>query len=93
MNRRNHAPYIGVVVLFYLFSRASYARSLQASAESLADGIIRLGWVGAGIGIAIASLMLIFGAQDGYKRVTSTFVGSTILALASGIAQFIRAVG
>ncbi len=82
------APFIIPIVL--LLSENSWARSLKASADKLAQETNRIGMGLALFGLALGGIYLALGRQDASTKVTQALMGVFILLLAPTIISFVK---
>jgi type IV secretory pathway VirB2 component (pilin) len=80
--------------MFLLFSffiaNNTWARSLKATADKLAQETTRIGFGLAIFGIVLAGIYFMLGKQDASTKMTQALMGVFVLMLAPTIVNFVR---
>jgi hypothetical protein len=81
---------IGFIIFSFLCANLTWARSLKASADKLAQETTRIGFGLATFGIVMGAIYFILGKQDASTKMTQALMGVLILMLAPTIVNFAR---
>lgn len=80
-----------MLLLFSFFiSNNTWARSLKATADKLAQETTRIGFGLAIFGIVLAGIYFMLGKQDASTKMTQALMGVFVLMLAPTIVNFVR---
>lgn len=78
------------IMLTMFFVNNSYARSLKATADKLAQETNRIGLGIALFGLTLAAIYFILGRQDASTKMTQALMGVLVLMLAPTIISFVK---
>jgi type IV secretory pathway VirB2 component (pilin) len=80
-----------MILLFSFFiTNNTWARSLKATADKLAQETTRIGFGLAIFGIVLAGIYFMLGKQDASTKMTQALMGVFVLMLAPTIVNFVR---
>lgn len=79
-----------LILLTMLFANNSWARSLKATADKLAQETNRIGLGIALFGLTLAAIYFILGRQDASTKMTQALMGVLVLMLAPTIISFVK---
>jgi type IV secretory pathway VirB2 component (pilin) len=80
-----------MLLLFSFFiTNNTWARSLKATADKLAQETTRIGFGLAIFGIVLAGIYFMLGKQDASTKMTQALMGVFVLMLAPTIVNFVR---
>ncbi len=77
-------------VYLLLVSQLSWARSLKATADKLAQETTRIGFGIALFGLVLAGIYFMLGRQDASTKMTQALMGVFVLMLAPTLVSFVR---
>jgi type IV secretory pathway VirB2 component (pilin) len=82
---------MSALLLFsFLIANNTWARSLKATADKLAEETTRIGFGLAIFGIVLAGIYFMLGKQDASTKMTQALMGVFILMLAPTIVNFVK---
>ncbi|MBI2519473.1 MAG: hypothetical protein HYV97_03625 [Bdellovibrio sp.] len=79
-----------LLLLLALLSANSWAVSLKASADKLAQETTRIGFGLALFGLVLSAIYFMIGRQDAGQKMTQALLGIFILMLAPSIVTFVK---
>ncbi|MBI2522746.1 MAG: hypothetical protein HYV97_20155 [Bdellovibrio sp.] len=79
-----------ILILLFMLSTNSWAVSLKASADKLAQETTRIGFGLALFGLVLAAIYFMIGRQDAGQKMTQALLGVFILMLSPSIVSFIK---
>ena len=79
-----------LLLLSFFITNNTWARSLKATADKLAQETTRIGFGLAIFGIVMAGIYFMLGKQDASTKMTQALMGVFVLMLAPTIVNFVR---
>jgi len=80
------------VLLVFLLSDETWARSLKASADKLASEASRIAFSVGLFGLILASMYLMLGKNDANEKMTKVLAGICVCMLAPAIMNFMKGI-
>ncbi len=77
-----------MISIYLLFTQNSFARSLKATADKLAQETNRIGLGVALFGLCLAGIYFMLGKQDASAKMTQVLMGIAIVILSPSILSF-----
>ena len=80
--------FVPFVLLATFMNESVYARSLQATADKLGQGLSKIAIALGVAGFAVAAILVIMGKPNALERATQVFIGVVIAIGADSFIQF-----